>query len=46
MVDQTLFDWFKAHRQDKLTGTDSKAPVSAERMKISQLRAKRARANG
>jgi len=24
-VDQTLFSWVKAHRQGKLTGTDSKA---------------------
>ena len=43
MVDQTLFDWVKAHRQDKVTGTDRKAPVSAERMEISRLRAERAR---
>ena len=30
VVDQTLFNWVKAHRQCKLTGAHSKAPVSAE----------------
>ena len=29
-VDQTLFNWVKAHQQGKLTGAHSKAPVSAE----------------
>ena len=43
MVDQTLFNWVKAHRQDKLTGADSKAPASAEQVEISWLRAKLAR---
>ena len=32
VVDQTLFNWVKAHRQGKLTGADSK-PVSAEQSK-------------
>ncbi len=39
VVDQTLFNWVKAHRQGKLTGADSKALVSAEQMEISRLRA-------
>ncbi len=43
VVDQTLFNWVKTHRQGKLTGADSKAPVSAEQMEISRLRAELAR---
>ena len=43
VVDQTLFNWVKAHRQGKLTGADSKASVSAEQMEISRLRAELAR---
>ena len=42
VVDQTLFNWIKTHRQGKLTGADSK-PVSAEQMEISRLRAELAR---
>lgn len=42
LVDQTLFDWVKAHRQSKLTGADSKL-VSAEPMEISRLRSELAR---
>ena len=42
VVDQTLFNWVKAHRQGKLTGAHSK-PVSAEQMEISRLRAELAR---
>ncbi|MBK6789063.1 MAG: IS3 family transposase [Betaproteobacteria bacterium] len=42
VVDQTLFNWVKAHRPGKLTGADSKA-VSAEQMEISRLRAELAR---
>ena len=42
VVDQTLFNWVKAHRQGKLTGADSKV-VSAEQMEISRLRAELAR---
>jgi len=38
-VDQTLFNWVKAHRQGKLTGADSKAPLSAGQIEISRLRA-------
>ena len=43
VVDQTLFNWVKAHRQGKLTGSESKAPVSVEQMEISRLRAELAR---
>ena len=43
VVDQTLFNWVKTHRQGKLTGADSKAPVRAEQMEISRLRAELAR---
>ena len=42
VVDQTLFNWVKAHRQGKLIGADSKA-VSAEQMEISRLLAELAR---
>ena len=31
VVDQTLFNWVKAHRQGKLRGADSKPKVSASR---------------
>jgi len=43
VVDQTLFNWVKAHRQGKLKGADSKPSVSAEQMEISRLRAELAR---
>ena len=43
VVDQTLFNWVKAHQQGKLTGAHSKAPVSAEQMEISRLSAELAR---
>lgn len=42
MVDQTLFNWVKAHRQGRLTGADSK-PVSAEQRELTRLRAENAR---
>ena len=42
VVDQTLFNWVKAHRQGKLKGVDGK-PVSAEQMEISRLRTELAR---
>ena len=42
VVEQTLHNWVKAHRQGKLKGADSK-PVSAEQMEISRLRAELAR---
>ena len=42
VVEQTLFNWVKAHRQGLLTGADSRT-VSAEQMEISRLRAELAR---
>lgn len=42
VVDQTLFNWIKAHRAGKLSGADSKV-VSTEQMEISRLRAELAR---
>ena len=42
VVEQTLFNSVKAHRQGKLLGADSK-PVSAEQMEISRRRAELAR---
>lgn len=38
VVEQTLFNGVKAHRQGKLTGANSK-PVSAEQIEINRLRA-------
>jgi transposase len=43
VVDQTLFNWVKAHREGKLTGAGDKARLSAEQMEISRLRAELAR---
>ena len=43
VVDQTMFNWVKTHRQGKLTGAHSKASMSAKQMKISRLRAELAR---
>ena len=42
VVEQTLFNWVKAHRAGKLTGADRKV-VSAEQMEIGRLRAELAR---
>jgi transposase len=42
IADQTLHNWVKADRQDKLQGAGS-APVSAEQMEIARLRAENAR---
>ena len=42
VVDQTLFNWVKAHRAGKLTGADSKV-ASAGQMEIIRLRAELAR---
>jgi transposase len=42
VIEQTLHNWVKAHRQDRLKGADSKR-VSAEQMEISRLRAELAR---
>ena len=40
LIDQTLFNWVKAHRQGKLKGADSKPPVSAGQMEMGRLRAR------
>jgi transposase len=42
IVEQTLHNWVKAHRQGKLKGVDSRR-VSAEQMEISRLRVELAR---
>jgi len=42
VVEQTLFNWFKAQHEGQLKGADSKV-VSAEQMEISRLRADLAR---
>ena len=42
VIEQTLFNWVKAHKAGALVGADSK-PVSAEQMEISRLRAELAR---
>jgi transposase len=39
VVDQTLFNWVKAHRERKLSGAGGKSKLSAEQMEISRLRA-------
>jgi len=43
VVDQTLFNWVKAHNQGLLKGASLAKPVSAEQMEISRLRAELAR---
>jgi transposase len=43
LVEQTLFNWVKAHRAGKLAGASDKAKLSAEQMEISRLRAELAR---
>jgi transposase len=43
VVEQTLFNWVKAHRAGTLKGVSDKATVSAEQMEISRLRAELAR---
>ena len=43
VVDQTLLNWVKTHRQGRLEGVDSKPKVSAEQMEIARLRAELAR---
>jgi transposase len=39
VVEQTLFNWVKAHRAGTLKGVGDKPKVSAEQMEISRLRA-------
>jgi len=43
VVEQTLYNWVKAHRAGKLKGASGKLQVSAEQMEISRLRAELAR---
>ena len=43
LVEQTLFNWVKAHRDGTLEGADSRSKVTAEQMEISRLRAELAR---
>ncbi len=43
VVEQTLFNWIKAHREGKLKGADSRVKVSSEPMEISRLKAELAR---
>src|SRR3981081_3935222 len=43
LVEQTLFNWVKAHREGKLKGGDSRAKVTGEEKEISRLRADLAR---
>ena len=44
LVEQTLFNWVKAHREGRLKGADSRSKVTAEQMEISRLRSDLARA--
>ena len=43
VVEQTLYNWVKAHRAGTLKGASGKLQVSAEQMEISRLRAELAR---
>lgn len=43
LVEQTLFNWVKAHREGTLKGADRRLKVTAEQMEISRLRADLAR---
>jgi transposase len=43
VVEQTLFNWVKAHRAGTLKSASDKPKVSAEQMEISRLRAELAR---
>jgi transposase len=43
VVEQTLFNWVKAHRAGTLKGASDKPKVGAEQMEISRLRAELAR---
>ena len=43
LVEQTLFNWVKAHREGTLKGAHSRSKVTAEQMEISRLRAEPAR---
>ena len=43
VVEQTLGNWIKLHRADRLKGASGKRQVTAEQMEISRLRAELAR---
>ena len=43
LVEQTLFNWVKAHREGALEGADKRSKVTAEQMEVSRLRADLAR---
>jgi transposase len=43
VVEQTLYNWVKAHRAGTLRGANGKPQVSAEQMEISRLRAELSR---
>src|ERR1700688_4862652 len=43
LVEQTLFNWVKAHREGTLQVADSRSKVTAEQREISRLRADLAR---
>jgi transposase len=43
VVEQTLFNWIKAHRAGKLKEVNGNAGATAEQMEISRLRAEVAR---
>src|ERR1700746_3408658 len=43
LVEQTLFNWVKAHRESRLQVAASRSKVTAEQMEISLLRAELAR---
>ncbi len=43
LVEQTLCNWVKAHREGALKGADNRSKVTAEQMEISRLRADLAR---
>jgi transposase len=43
VVEQTLFNWFKAHKAGKLTANGRGSKLTAEQIEIRQLRAELAR---
>jgi transposase len=43
LVEQTLFNWVKAHVEGRLQSAASRSKVTAEQMEISRLRAELAR---
>jgi transposase len=43
LVEQTLYNWVKAHREGKLKGAGGKSKLSAEELEISRLRSELAR---